>query len=276
MMMHTIEERGDMHVAIAGLGAIGKVLARALDAGVPGMRLAAVAARGDIRTRDYLGKLHHPVPSLTFEELPAVADTIIECAPAQVLLAIAEPALRAGKTLIVLSVGALLANSHLIALAEQYGGRILVPSGALGGLDAVAALAEGRIGKVKLITHKPLRSLADASWFSERGVNVEELTVPVCVFSGSARGAARDFPANMNVAAALSLAGIGADRTLVEIWADPHARCNTHRIEIEADAANMMLTITNHPSDNPRTSRIAAPSVLALLRKMRAPLRIGY
>lgn len=274
--MHTIEENSDTRVAIAGLGTIGRTVADALDAGLPGMRLTAVATRDDMQALAYLDSLRHPVPSIAFEDLPAVADVIIECAPAHLLPAIAEPTLKAGKTLIVLSVGALLANSHLVELATQYGGHIMVPSGALGGLDAVAAFAEGEIYQAKLVTHKPLHSLAGTPYFVELGVRMEDVSAPVCVFSGTARAAASAFPANINVAAALSLAGIGADRTVVEIWADPHARCNTHQIEIDSDAGNLKLTITNHPSENPKTSRIVAPSVIALLRKMRAPLRIGY
>lgn len=273
--MHKVEKSDGKRIAIAGLGAIGRVLTNALDAGIPGMRLVAVATRGNAETLAYLGALHHPVPLLAFSELPEVADIIIECAPAHLLPLIAEPALKSGRTLIVFSAGELLSNLYLVDIADQHGGRIVVPSGAIGGLDAVAAIAEGTIYSAKLVTHKPLHSLASAPCFTEGGMHIEEVSAPICVFSGTARDAAAIFPANMNVAAALALAGIGVERTVVEIWADPQALCNTHRIEIESDAANMTLTIENHPSDNPKTSRIAALSAIALLRKMRAPLRIG-
>ncbi len=274
--MHQHEDIGSMRIAIAGLGAIGKTLVNALDVGMPGMRLVAVATRDNMQARTYLNTLHHPVPSLALDALPAVADIIIESAPAHLLPTIAEPALKSGKTLIVLSVGALLSNLYLADIAKLYGGRILVPSGAIGGLDALAAIAEGTIHKAKLITHKPLHSLASAPCFTEGGMRIEDVSSPLCVFSGTARDAAAIFPANMNVAAALAFAGIGAERTIVEIWADPQARCNTHRIEIASDVANMTLAIENHPSSNPKTSRIAALSVIALLRKMQAPLKVGY
>jgi aspartate dehydrogenase len=273
--MHQIEESGDMRIAIAGLGTVGKSLASALDNGIPGMRLVAVATRSELKARTYLSTLRQPISFVPIEELPSVADTIIECAPAQVLPMIAEPVLKAGKNLVVLSVGALFSNPYLTRLAETFNGRIFVPSGAIGGLDVIAAAAEGTIYTVKLITTKPLQSLAGAAFFTERGMRVEEITIPTCVFSGTAREATNAFPANINIAAALALAGIGGDRTIVEIWADPEARCNTHQIEIDSDTAKIKLTIANRPSDNPRTSSIVAPSVLALLRKMRAPLRIG-
>jgi aspartate dehydrogenase len=243
---------------------------------MPGMRLTAVATRGDIQARAYLDALRHAVPSLAFGELPGAADVIVECAPAHLLPAIAEPALQSGRTLVVFSAGALLSHPYLVDMADRHGGRIIVPSGAVGGLDAVAAIAQGATTcKVKLVTSKPLHSLAGAPCFASGQMRMEEVSSPVCVFSGTAQDAAAIFPANMNVAAALALAGIGMERTLVEIWADPQARCNRHRIELESDVANMTFTIENHPSDNPKTSRIAALSAIALLRKMRAPLNVN-
>jgi aspartate dehydrogenase len=95
------------------------------------------------------------------------------------------------------------------------------------------------------------------------------------IFDGTAREAAKGFPANLNVAVALSLAGIGADRTRVEIWADPTVTRNTHRIEVDSDSARFSMGIENIPSENPKTGRITALSVIACLRKLRAPLRIG-
>ena len=98
---------------------------------------------------------------------------------------------------------------------------------------------------------------------------------PLRVFSGSARDAAKGFPANVNVAVALSLAGIGPDRTTIEIWADPSATRNMHRVVVEADSARFDMGIENVPSENPKTGRITALSVVAALRKMTAPLRVG-
>jgi aspartate dehydrogenase len=102
------------------------------------------------------------------------------------------------------------------------------------------------------------------------------LTEPRRVFSGTAREAARGFPANVNVAAALALAGIGPDRTTVEIWADPTITRNIHRIEVEAAAACLSMQVENVPSDdNPRTGRLTALSVIAALKKLSSPLAIG-
>ena len=175
----------------------------------------------------------------------------------------------------VLSAGALLPRPELIELARARGGQIIVPSGALLGLDAVTAAAEGTIHSVHMITRKPPNGLAGAPHLVANGISVEGLTEAKRVFSGTARDAAAGFPANVNVAAALSLAGIGPDRTTIEIWADPSVTRNCHSVEVDADSARFTLAIENIPSENPKTGRITAQSVLAALRKLQAPLRIG-
>src|SRR4029079_5242455 len=159
--------------------------------------------------------------------------------------------------------------------AKEHGGRILVPTGALLGLDAVAAAAEGTIHSVLMTTRKPPNGLAGAPYLVANRISVDGLNVAKLVFSGTAREAAAGFPANVNVAAALSLAGIGPDRTMIDIWADPAVDRNCHSIEVEADSAHFSLTIENVPSENPKTGKITALSVLAALRKLHAPLRVG-
>ena len=202
-------------------------------------------------------------------------DIVVECAPAKLLPDIAGPFLRAGKTVIVLSVGAILVNEHLVGLAREHGGQIVVPTGALLGLDAVAAAAEGKIHSVRMITRKPVRGLLGAPYLAEHNIRIEDITEPLRIYSGTAREASAGFPANLNVAVALSLAGIGADRTTLEIWADPSLQRNVHRIEVLADSATFAMSIENVPSDNPRTGRITALSVISYLRKLGAPLRVG-
>lgn len=270
-MTNTAEQR----VAIAGLGAIGQVLARALDEGIPGVRLTAVAVRNPAKAEAFLATLSHPVPVVPLDALVDHADIVIECAPSELLGQIAGPVLEAGKRLVVLSVGGLLANSQLEQIAARHGGQILVPTGALIGLDAVIAAAEGTIQSVRMITRKPLRGLLGAPYLVENNIDISDVKAPLRVFSGTAREAAKGFPANLNVAAALSLAGIGPDRTVLEIWADPTVTRNTHRIEVDSDSASFSMTIENIPSENPRTGRITALSVIALLRKLSAPVRVG-
>ena len=267
--------KAPLRVAVAGLGAIGQKVAEALDRGIPGCVLAAVSANDRNKAAKRLAHLGRPVPVVSLGELEPLADIVVECAPANVLAEITEPFLRAGKVVIVLSAGALLVNEHLIALARQCGGQIVVPTGALLGLDAVAAAAEGEIYSVRMVTRKPVRGLAGAPYLAEHNIRIEDITEPVRIFSGTPREAAVGFPANLNVAVALSLAGIGADRTTLDIWADPSLERNVHRIEVDADSASFSMSIENIPSDNPKTGRITALSVIAYLRKLGAPLRVG-
>lgn len=264
------------NVAIGGFGAIGMAVARKIDEGMQGLRLAAVSARDREAATARMSVFRNPVPVVAASELALHGDIVVECAPAAVFPEIAEPALRAGRILMPLSVGQLLAHPEYEELARQYGGRILVPTGALIGLDAVRAAAEGTIESVAMITRKPPGGLAGAPYLQQQGISLDGLREPLKVFEGSAREGAAGFPANVNVAAALSLAGIGPDRTRLEIWADPSVTRNTHTIRVEADSARFEMKIENVPSvDNPRTGMITALSVIATLRGVTAPLRVG-
>ncbi len=109
----------------------------------------------------------------------------------------------------------------------------------------------------------------------ENNIDLERISEPLKIFDGTARDAAKGFPANLNVAVALSLAGVGPDLTRVQIWADPTVTRNTHRIEVDSDSARFSMMIENIPSENPRTGMITALSVIACLRKMRGALRVG-
>ncbi len=262
-------------VAIAGLGAIGRALARRLADGVPGLTLAGVAVRDRAKAQAWIAEQGIDCPILPLAALPDHADLAVEAAPAAIIEDICRPMLEAGKKVMVLSAGALLPRPHLIDLARERGGQIIVPTGALLGLDAVTAAAEGRIQSVRMTTRKPPKGLVGAPYLEANGISVDGLTEPKLVFSGTAREAAAGFPANVNVAAALSLAGIGPDRTTIEIWADPGVTRNCHAIEVDADSARFSLAIENIPSENPKTGRITALSALAALRKLHAPLRIG-
>jgi aspartate dehydrogenase len=267
--------RKPTRIAIAGLGAVGLKVAEVLDAGLPGCVLTAVSAKDHAKARDRIAHFKTPVPVVPIGELEPLADIVVECAPANLLPAIAEPFLRAGKIVVVLSAGAILSHQELVEAAREHGGQIVVPTGALLGLDAVTAAAEGEIRSVRMITRKPVKGLVGAPYLLEHNIAIDAITEPLRIFEGTPREAAVGFPANLNVAVALSLAGIGPDRTSLEIWADPSLERNTHRIVVEADSATFSMSIENVPTDNPRTGRITALSVIAYLRKLNAPLRVG-
>ena len=265
----------NLRVAIAGLGPIGTKVAEALDQGIDGLVLTTVSVQNPEKHQSWLGKLAAPPAVLPIEQLSEAADIVIECAPGRLLRSIVAPFVTKGKTAIVLSAGALLDNEDLIELAKQNSGQIVVPTGALIGLDAVTAAAVGTIHSVRMVTRKPVQGLAGAPYIVENNIDIERITEPLRIFEGTAREAAKGFPANLNVAVALSLAGIGPDRTRLEIWADPTVTRNIHRVEVESDSARFSMSIENIPSENPKTGRITALSVIAYLRKQRSPLRVG-
>jgi len=265
-----------MRVGIVGLGSIGRTIARNLHEGkIPKAVLAGATVRERGRAKAFLQEIGSKAPILTIDALAADADIVVECAPPSVLVEIAAPVLVAGKKLMCLSAGMLLRHPELIALAKEHGGQIIVPTGALIGFDAVSAAAESEIQSVKMITRKPVKGLLGAPYLIKHNIDIANIREPLLVFQGSARDAAAGFPENVNVAAALSLAGIGADRTTIEIWVDPSVTRNIHRVVVEADSARFEMSIENVPSENPKTGRITALSALAALRKMTAPLRVG-
>jgi aspartate dehydrogenase len=271
----------ELTVGIGGFGAIGATVARALDSGsakggIPGIRLVAVSARDHDGARTRMAGMANPPSVVNLAELAGLADIVVECAPAAVFAEVAEAAVAAGRIFIPLSCGALLQHDELVARAGETGARIIVPTGALLGLDAVRAAAEGVIHSVHMVTRKPPNGLAGAPHLVENDINIENLSVAKLVFEGTARGAARAFPANVNVAAALSLAGNGPDNTTIEIWADPGVTRNTHTIKVDSDATRFEMTIEGIPSpENPATGLLTPLSVLATLRGLVSPLKVG-
>jgi aspartate dehydrogenase len=265
-----------LSVAIGGLGAIGLPVARRLAQGLPGFRLAAVSARDAARAEKRLAAAGIAAPVVPLAELAERADVVVECLPAAEFRAVAEPAIARRRVFVPLSAGALLEHIDLVERARANGARIVVPTGALLGLDAVRAAAEGEIRSVVMTTRKPPRGLAGAPYLAEHGISVDGLSAPLKVFEGNARDGARGFPDNVNVAAALALAGIGPERTRLAIWADPTLERNTHLIEVDADSAQFSMTIQNIPSaENPRTGRLTPLSVIACLRGLVGTFRVG-
>ncbi len=262
-------------VGVVGLGAIGRRVCEALDAGLPGLRLAGVTARTRERAEPVLKCLRTPVPLLSLDELIAAAEVVVEASTQAHLQEIAPKALGAGRDLVVLSCGALLGRADWVALAEQHGCRILVPSGAIGGLDAVKGGAVGPVASVTMESRKAPAGWAGAPWIVQQKIDLDAIREETLIFEGPATAACPAFPANVNVLAALSLAGIGPDRTTTRIYAVPGLTRNTHRISVEGEFGSFRLEVCNVPSENPRTGRLSYLSTIALLRDLGATLRVG-
>lgn len=263
-------------LALGGLGAIGFKVARALNEGIPGLSLAAISAHDQDAATARVAGFAQPPAVMALEALANHAEIIVECAPASVFEQVAGPAIEAGRIFMPMSSAALLVRPHLIERAQQTGARIIIPTGALIGFDAVRAAAEGDIKSVRMKSIKPIEGLVNAPYLKERGIDPTRLSECTKVFDGSARDAATGFPANVNITAALSLAGIGPDKTMLEIWADPNATRNIHTVEVEATETRFSVTIEGVPSpENPASGLLTPLSLIAALRSLTATLRVG-
>jgi aspartate dehydrogenase len=242
---------------------MGSMIAHAIDRGEVRARLVWVADLENARVEGLRRVLEAPPEFGVLPQMVAAVDLVVEAAGISAVRELLPAVIENGKDLVVLSVGGLIDMENWIDPAAEAGTRIFCPSGAIAGLDAVKSAAVGRIDSATIMTRKPPGGLRGAPYLSERGIDLDDLSEPRVVFDGTAREACRAFPANINVAAALSLAGIGVDRTRVQIVADPHARRNSHRIEVIGDAGSITTITENFPSDNPKTSRLAALSAIA-------------
>jgi aspartate dehydrogenase len=267
--------RGPIKVGVVGLGAIGRPVCRAIDAGMPGLVLAGALARERDAGESFLASLKSRPPFLDLGALVEASDLVVEASTQAHLEEIAPRALGAGRDLVVLSCGGLLGRRDWVALAEAKGARILVPSGAIAGLDGVKGGAIGAITSITMETRKAPKGLAGAPWIIQQKIDLDAIREETLIFEGPATEACRAFPANVNVLAALSLAGIGPEQTRTKIYAVPGLGRNLHRIRVEGEFGAIRIEVENVPSENPRTGRLSYLSTIALLRDLGATLRIG-
>ena len=262
-------------IGIVGCGAIGKALVRAVESGKLSVRVAGVTSRTEKSAREFLSEFHEPPPYLSLEDLIAAADMIVEAAGGAVAADLAEQVFAAGKDLMIISVGALLDHPEIIEKSRSTGCRLYIPSGAIAGLDGIKSAVSGAVTHVTHTTRKPPVGLEGAPYLVERGISLAGLQQEKEIFSGSAREACRGFPANVNVTAAVSLAGIGPDQTRVKIFAVPGLVRNCHDIDVEGEFGKLHVHIENVPSENPKTGKLTALSIIRAVQDSVDPVRIG-
>jgi aspartate dehydrogenase len=255
-------------VGILGMGVIGRAVARAVAGGIPGVALAGVTVRDPATAAGY--------PAMPLDALLERASLVVEAATQAALREAGPRILEAGRDLMVLSVGALVDTlADWAALADTRGCRLLVPSGAIAGLDGIKGAREGRIDRVTMETRKPPRGLAGAPWIEQQRVDLDRITTETLVFEGPAAEAVRAFPANVNVVAAVALAGVGPERTRIRVFASPAQTRNQHRVVVEGEFGRLTIEIENVPSANPRTGVLSYLSAIAMLRELGAAVRVG-
>ena len=262
-------------IGIVGCGAIGRALLKAVEAGKLAVSVAGVTSRTEKSARAFLSTLRDPPPYLDRAHLIANSDLIIEAAGGAVVPGLAGEVFAAGKDLMVISVGALLDHPEIIGKSRESGCRLLVPSGAIAGLDGIKSACAGQVSHVTITTRKPPEGLEGAPYLVEHKISLAGLSEEREVFSGTAREACRGFPANVNVSAAVSLAGLGPDRTRIRILAVPGLKRNCHDIEVEGEFGRLAVHIENVPSENPRTGRLTALSIIRSVQDAADSVRIG-
>lgn len=258
-------------IGIVGCGTIGSAIAVAIHAGRIPAKLAGLTSRTPSRAEALARSLSPSPPVLDLHELIRVSDLVAEAASIAAVAEIVPTCLEAGKDVFVISVAGLLDHQDWEPRAEAQGARILVPSGAIAGLDGVRAATVGRVDSVLLITRRPPEALSAAPYIVERGIDLDRLTQETLIFEGSARDACRGFPRHVNVPAALSLAGLGLDRTRVRVLAVPGLRFNQHQIEVQGEFGRLRVDIENIPSS--RNSRTGLLSIFSSIETLAAYAR---
>jgi aspartate dehydrogenase len=266
-----------LKVGIVGIGSIGGTVAKELDSGkIPGIELVALSARNRDQLETFSKTLSRPVDLGSLSTWVAGCDLVIEASGAVTVDEIVRTSISNGKDVMILSVGALIENERLMQLAEEANKRIHIPSGAIAGLDGIKAAALSEIQEIKIVNRKPPSALRGSPGAEGAPVNLDSLTKPYTLFSGTVAEGYRLFPANVNVAVAVSLAGIGVEKTKMEVVADPDISVNIHEIMLNSSIGRMHLYIEGKASDkNPRTSASTPFSVLSYLKQMVSTIRVG-
>ncbi|MGC9514745.1 aspartate dehydrogenase [Methanocrinis sp.] len=267
-----------LKIGLVGCGAIGTEIAKAIDRGDIAAELVAVFDRNEERARELVRRLEIRPEISGLEGLVELSEVVVEAASQRSVPEVARAALERGRDLMIMSVGALLDGDlyRMVAdLAKENGCKVYLPSGAISGLDGLKSASAGKIELVTLTTTKNPKGFSGAPYIEDMQIDLAAITEPAVIFEGPAEEAVSAFPANVNVAATLSLAARGA-RVMVRIVADPEIDVNVHQISAEGDFGRITTKVENLPSpQNPKTSYLAALSAIATLRSIAEPIKIG-
>ncbi len=270
-----------MRVGIIGGGTIARLFIEHINRGDLGdAQVVAVAGRGDASRGVPLARENSITFTTTLEELIATRpDVVVEAASHEAVRDYAEPLLTRGIGVIVLSGGALCDDAlrtRLETAAIKSGALLYVPSGGICGLDALKAMCIAGVDEVSIAVTKPPAAWKGIAYVEEKKFNLDNMSGPLTLYEGSAREGVPLFPANVNIAAVLSMAGIGFDRTQLKVVADPALTTNTHYITLRGKTGKVSIKLENVPApDNPKTAWLACYSALAALKMAKSPVRYG-
>ncbi len=262
---------GIMRITIVGCGAIGSKLAKAADDMDEVKRIYLVDIRKDIADKVAAG-LKKAIVVDSIEDELYHCDLVIEASSQAAARDVAPRVVSRGVDMMIMSVGSLVDDDYREALfqkAKEHEAKIFIPTGALCGVDGLRSAEGDEILSVTLTTTKGPRSLSGVQYLIDKGIDVDKVTEKTTVYEGPAREAVKIFPKNINVAATVSLIGIGFDRTKVKIILDPEATSNSHELHVEGNFGTFVSHTYNVPSpDNPKTSYLAVLSAISALKRI--------
>jgi aspartate dehydrogenase len=265
-----------LKVGILGVGAIGRVIAKALDEHQLDADLVALADQDCTRAKALSAELFGHPPVVTVDEMMDRCELALEAASQAALPEFVPKALARGRDMLIMSVGGLLGREEWFRGAAEKNCRIYVPSGAIAGLDGIKSASIGRIDMAQLTSRKPIAALQGSKYVVDRGLDLDGFKEEAVIFDGTAEEAARAFPATSNVAASLRLAVDAAVPVRVQVVAVPGGNENVHEIRVHGEFGKLTMKVENVPSkSNPKTSQLAAFSAVATLRNLTRTLRVG-
>lgn len=273
-----IRGKTKVKVGILGCGAIGSRIARSIKTECED--LAIVSALFDINpTKSANLAKHLPHKNIvqkSYSQLLNRCDLVVEAVNAPDTHALIRQALLAKKDVLVMSVGKLLDGESILKLAQKQECRLLIPSGAIAGIDAIKAARLGKIHHITLTTRKPVYGFADNAYVQQKRINLSQISKETVLFDGNVKEAVRCFPQNINVAATIALASAAKDKLRIRIATSPEFKVNSHEIEVVAESGRIVTRTENVVCpDNPKTSYLAVLSAIVTLKQYLGQVRIG-
>ena len=265
-------------VGILGCGAIGSRIARSIKTECEDS--AVVSALYDINPAKATSLAKHlpnkNVVQKSYQQLLDHCDLVIEAVNAPDTHELIRQALMVKKDVLVMSVGKLFNGESILNLAQKQGCRLLIPSGAIAGIDAIKAARLGKIQHITLTTRKPVYGFSDNAYVQQKRINLSQLTKETVLFEGHVKEAVKCFPQNINVAATIALASGTKDKLRIRITTSPEFKVNSHEIDVTGEFGRLVTKTENVVCpDNPKTSYLAVLSAIVTLKQYFGQVRIG-
>ena len=270
-----------MRIGVVGGGVIARLILEQVRQGaLRDIEVAGLLGRtGNSRGKPLAEAFGVPFVTRLSDLVGLKPEVVVEAASHDAVREYAAPLLAAGISVVILSGGALVDDElrdRLERLAAEHRALLYLPSGGIGGLDALKAVCAAGAQEVEIAVTKPAAAWKGIPYVERAGVDLDRLDGPATLFDGTARDGVPHFPANVNIAALLALAGIGFDRTRLRVVADPALRFNTHYINIRGRTGSISIKIESVPSpENPKTAMLACYSALAALKMLTSAVRYG-